>query len=286
MLNRQKTLLNMLRLAGRPVSRMELTKWAFLLRHETESGGGSAFYDFVPYQYGPFSFSLYQESGKLRDQNYLVEVGETAWQSGEVSSPDLPDKDVQADVEKIVGRFKSYSREKLLDYVYQEFPSFTVNSKRKQLQKRSEAPLAVYTAGYEGLSIDGFLNRLVNVGIRHLIDVRMNPIARRYGFHRSTLSRLCGSLGIEYTHEPRLGIQSDKRRNLETQGDYDALFRDYRATTLKSEKDAIQSVADMVVKSPSVLVCMEAEPCCCHRSHLADSVSRITRLPIEHITSG
>ena len=53
MLNRQKALLAMIQQAGRPVQRMELTQWAFLLRNETESHGGPAFYDFVPYHCGP-----------------------------------------------------------------------------------------------------------------------------------------------------------------------------------------------------------------------------------------
>lgn len=40
----------------------EVTKWAFVLREETPSRGGSAFYQFVPYKFGPYSFCLYQRS--------------------------------------------------------------------------------------------------------------------------------------------------------------------------------------------------------------------------------
>jgi len=58
MLTRQKTLLSLLDVAVRPVQRMELTKWCFLLRQESTSAGGSAFYDFVPYRFGPFSDNL------------------------------------------------------------------------------------------------------------------------------------------------------------------------------------------------------------------------------------
>ncbi|RLT13987.1 MAG: hypothetical protein DWI25_05880 [Planctomycetota bacterium] len=76
MLNRQKLLILLLKLADRPVSRTELTKWCFLLRSESETLGGPAFYDFVPYLYGPFSFALYQEAEKLVAQNYLHDDGE------------------------------------------------------------------------------------------------------------------------------------------------------------------------------------------------------------------
>ena len=65
MLNRQKAALFMLECAGRKVSRLELTKWLFLLRQEMPSAGGGAFYQFVPYRYGAFSFCLYQEAEAL-----------------------------------------------------------------------------------------------------------------------------------------------------------------------------------------------------------------------------
>ena len=69
MLNRQRVVILLLKLADRPVSRTELTKWCFLLRHESETQGGSAFYDFVPYRFGPLSFALYQETEKLEAAN-------------------------------------------------------------------------------------------------------------------------------------------------------------------------------------------------------------------------
>lgn len=282
MLNRQKALLQLVHLAGGEVDRLVLTKWAFLIRQETESRGGESFYDFVPYQYGPFSFVLYQEMEKLVSFGYVKETGASAWALGDVSSPPV-DERIQRDLDSIVSRFRESSVEELLDYVYETYPAFTINSKRKQLAQRRVAPLAVYTAGYEGKSVDSFLNGLTTTGITHLIDVRMNPIARRYGFHRSTLARLCNRLGIEYSHVPSLGISGEQRQQLDSAEDYQALFRTYETTTLKAEHAAIDSVAGWVRRAPSVLVCMEAEPSCCHRARLAEPVSRNTGLPIVHL---
>jgi uncharacterized protein (DUF488 family) len=171
----------------------------------------------------------------------------------------------------------------LLDYVYDKYPRFTFNSKRKQLVDRPVAAPAVYTAGYEGKSVDAFLNRLVQAGIAHVIDVRRNPIARRYGFHRSTLERLCNHLGMKYSHVPELGIPSNQRQQLSTDSDYQTLFQHYERTTLKTEIPAIQTVSHWVRQTPSVLVCMEANPASCHRSRLAGPVSRSTGLPIVHL---
>ncbi|MFN5949259.1 MAG: DUF488 family protein [Pirellulaceae bacterium] len=183
----------------------------------------------------------------------------------------------------MVSRFGKKDTTSLVDYVYERYPAFTVNSKRRKLSVRPEAKPAVFTAGYEGLSIDGFLNLLIVSGIKRLIDVRNNPIARRYGFHKSTLQRLTDRLEIDYVHLPELGIRSEDRQSLVDQDDYDTLFDRYEKTILKDERESIQQVGRLVTELPSVLVCMESEPKCCHRSRLAAAVSKEIKLPIRHL---
>jgi uncharacterized protein (DUF488 family) len=285
MLNRQKILILLLKLADRPVSRTELTKWCFLLRSEGETSGGPAFYDFVPYLYGPFSFALYQEAEKLVAQNYLQDDGDNHWSlnSQVAASIGTPGKEIERDARRLLSRFGKKDAASLVDYVYERYPAFTVNSKRRKLEARPEAKPAVFTAGYEGLSIDGFLNLLIVSGIRRLIDVRNNPIARRYGFHKSTLQRLTERLEIDYVHLPELGIRSEDRQSLVDQEAYDTLFDKYENTVLKNENVAIRNVERLVNELPSVLVCMESEPKCCHRSRLAATVSKATKLPIKHL---
>ena len=149
--------------------------------------------------------------------------------------------------------------------------------------ERPVAEPAVYTAGCEGLSVDGFLNMLIRHGIKHLIDVRRNPVARRYGYHKKTLDRLCGLLDIEYTHVPEQGIESRERQTLQSPADYRALFERYESETLKRETQAIQRVSDVMTKEPSVLFCVEAHPSKCHRSRVAQAVAERTSLPVRHL---
>ncbi len=284
MLKRQRVLLHLLKQAGKAITRMELTKWCFLLRHETPSGGGPAFYDFVPYQYGPFSFSIYQELDKLVSQSYIetpdnmTVVLTTLGDSAATAPPE-----VSRDIDAITTRFRGFSTNRLLDYVYEQFPAYTVNSVRRQLAPRPTALPNVYTVGYEKCSVDKFLSLLVSKGIRRLIDVRMNPIARRYGFHKSTLRRLCGKLQIDYKHIPELGIHSKERQQLATKEDYETLFKGYEQTTLCSEDAAIESVVAMVREMPSALVCMEADPCFCHRLRLAKVVANRSGLEVVNL---
>lgn len=284
MLKRQRVLLHLLKRADKPLTRIELTKWCFLLRHEMPSQGGASFFDFIPYQYGPFSFSMYQELDKLVTQSYIETPDDKAVALTTLgdSAATIPPS-VAQDIDSLVDRFRNVSTNRLLDYVYDRFPQYTVNSVRKQLAQRPTAAPNVYTAGYEKCSIDRFLSLLVSNGIRRLIDVRMNPIARRYGFHKSTLKRLCGKLDIDYRHIPELGIHSSQRQTLATKEDYDTLFQDYQRTTLQKEQAAIGAVVAMVKELPSVLVCMEADPCFCHRLRLANVVAQRSGLEVVNL---
>jgi uncharacterized protein (DUF488 family) len=284
--HRQKVLITLLEEARRPVNRLELMKWAFLLRNESPSSGGPAFYGFVPYQYGPFSFCLQRDMAKLVEENLVVATDEYHWSAAPSARVPPTESQVRLDVRRIIDRFAAANDPNVvLDYVYAKFPAYTINSRRRNRPEvsRPVAPLAVYTAGYEGQSADEFLDLLVRSGIQCLADVRHNPVARRYGFHKSSLHNLCGKLGIDYVHVPELGIISDWRQELHTQADRDRLFDRYAATTLATEEAAISRIAALVEAKPTVLVCMEALPCECHRSRLAAVVAARTGLAVQHL---
>lgn len=287
-LNRQRCLLYMVERAKRLVTHLELTKWAFLLAHEMPSHGGSAFYDFLPYKYGPFSFALFHESADLVRNGYLrdAQVDErSAWlrvEDVESGTVDLP-SELQADAGRIVDRFASWSSDALIDYVYNGFPWYTANSQIRQMQDRPVAQCAVYTVGYEQWSVDQLLNGLMKCGIVRIIDVRHNPVARRYGFHKSTLSQLASKVSIEYVHVPELGIPSELRRDLQCPRDYVDLFGEYSRSILPQKQDAVARVSRLIAEKPSVLLCMEADPAMCHRTTLAVEVSRRTGLPVRDI---
>jgi len=284
--HRQKILLNFLKLANRPVSHLELMKWAFLLRYDSITGGGSSFYGFVPYDWGPCSFSLYREMDKLITEGLVVNPKKNYWAISEESKIPAISRNVMNDLSSIANRFsQENSLNMLLDYVYKKFPYFTINSKRinKPEYLHLEARIAIYTAGYEGLSVDEFLNKLVENGIKALADVRHNPMARRYGFHKSTLSRLCNNLGIEYYHFSKLGIRSEMRQDLNAQSDRDKLFKWYDEEVLESEQNEISNLSSLIKTKPTVLVCMENKPCECHRTTLAKRIATQTELEITNL---
>ena len=290
MLIRQKVILSLIDHMGgqmldgtqEKVSRLQLVKWAFLLEKETKM---KTFYQFVPYHYGPFSFTLYHELKGLIRNNYIIEPSKDEIQrSSDVAIPSI-DSALGKEINDFSKKYRSLSTEELIDHVYSHYPWFTINAKKPEnrKKKRPAGKCAVYTAGYEGLHIDGFLNILLEAGIQKVIDVRCNPVARRYGFHKSTLSKLCENLDIQYRHMPEVGIPSESRSNLQHPSDYTQLFQKYKKEVLVNQQDAIKRISDWMTSCPSVLVCMEANPCFCHRSHLAVPIANHTKLPIEHL---
>ena len=288
MLNRQKIILQMAISAGRPVSRLELVKWAFLLRHEFQLGDEAAFYDFLPYQYGPFSFTLYHETAALVRDGLLSEPDDQHWAATAGSADTLRGLPAEyaEKARSTVSRVSGMTQNELVEHVYARYPWYAMNSKLKQRPAEAKRPIAssrIYTAGYEGASIDAFINRLLMLGIRRLVDVRKNPIARRYGFHKSTLQRLCGHAGLEYKHMPELGIPSEWRRDLASRQDYDRLFTRYETEIMPENMGTIRPLAMTFGETPTALVCMEADADFCHRARLARAVSALNQLEIAHL---
>lgn len=287
MLNRQKAVLALLERAGGSATRLTLTKWSFLLSQEAPNRGGNAFYGFVPYSYGPYSFSLHREVGSMVRDGLVEEPDGNTWRLSSAAyrmASDLPPP-LRSDVSFVMDEYGGQSGDQLLNSVYRRYPWFTVNSKnpRRRSQARPVADPAVYTMGYEGLSVEKLLNELMSSGVQRLVDVRANPVSRRYGFHRSTLRTLCGRLSIEYVHVPELGIESEARRDLNSSSDYHSLFADYRREVAFRHEGPLRRLAHTLREKPGALVCMEADPGCCHRSHLAGLVSPVAELPVVHL---
>ncbi len=142
---------------------------------------------------------------------------------------------------------------------------------------------AVYTAGYEGKSVDAFFDPLLKEGIRCIVDVRADPVSRRYGFSKRQFSETGEKLGLGYVHMPDLGVPKELRKNLTDDASYQHLLDKYEHEILPEQEDALERLAELVKTTPSVLVCVEKDVRRCHRSRLAETVSRRTGLDVRHL---
>ena len=292
MLTRQKTILSLLMQIGRPLSPTVFVKLVFLLRQETDLAGDKTFYDFVPYRFGPFSFTLYWDLGGLRQNGYVTSDEKIALRERTLR---LAEKHVQvlsasirSSVADILKRYGQMNQKDLVREVYSRYPWFALNSELPErnhvsVQRPQEACPAVYTVGYEGRSVDAFFNHLLERGIQVVVDVRANPVSRKYGFSRRRLAELCKRLELEYRHVPALGISSADRAELNDIGSYHRLLRRYEETMLPERLGEVQDLGRLMRRQPSVLLCVEKDVQCCHRSRLANAVARETGLKVVHI---
>lgn len=292
-LMRQKVVLSLLAYLKKPVSPTVLVKLIFLLRHETKLKRAPSFYDFVPDKYGPFSFVLHRELLKLKRDGYLcgdersIALSEQVIDSVEEKISELPAA-VRAAVRDVVGRYGSKGQTRLVRDVYEGYPWYASKSMLRGFWPRTspnveKASLAVYTAGYEGRSVDAFFDDLMRNGIQLVIDVRANPVSRRYGFCKRRFGEIAGRLGLGYRNMPSLGVPSEYRSALTGVDSRERLLDMYEQEVLPQRQTEIIEVAESMKRTAAVLVCMEKNPRCCHRSRLAEAVFRKTLLEVKEI---
>jgi len=88
--------------------------------------------------------------------------------------------------------------------------------------------------------------------------------------------QLCESLKIEYIHLPEVGIDSDRRQELNGFEDYRKLFEEYKKSNLSRTLETQLKILELLVKKKRIaLTCFEADPDYCHRKYLAEAISRL-----------
>lgn len=284
--DRQRVLLELLDALNEPVGSTDFQKLLFLY---TREGEPTPSYEFVPYRFGCFSFTSYADKRRLMEQG-LIEEDEQTWKltdkgrrtarAGEKSP--LP-------MARFAKQYKSLRGNALVADVYQRYPYFATRSEivekvlpkqedraRVESARPAKQTSGLVTLGYESKTLEAYLNQLLQDGVTLLCDVRRNPLSRKYGFSKSTLSHACEGVGIRYEHLPELGIPSEKRQDLETQTDYDKLFAAYERTTLPKQTKSLIKIAGWIKEESQrvALTCFELLPHQCHRHCVAEAMEK------------
>lgn len=130
----------------------------------------------------------------------------------------------------------------------------------------------VFTIGYEGTTVDGFLAALRAAGVRRVIDVRALPLSRRPGFSKTPLSGALKDVGIDYVHLKALGTPK-RGRDAAKKGDVATLRVVYDEQLARPEAQvAAARMLELAAEMPSALLCFERDPCHCHRTLLLRAV--------------
>ena len=282
---RRKILLATLEVFGGKLTAKQLQKLLFLFSREQEIKA----YDFVPYYYGCFSFQANQDVAILGKQGILTiketEHGrfiELVKSCGYLATLDLFDQQAMF---KLKSKYEKMSQTDLIKYTYVKYPFYAINSRiasdilseeEIQMVNRQRYHIEgrkLFTIGYEGITLETYLKRLIINDIHLLCDVRRNAYSQKYGFSKSQLEKACVGLNISYIHIPELGIESQKRQDLKSQKDYDILFDEYEKNTLKNNQESLFKICTLLDRYKRVaLTCFEKNPMQCHRSRVAKAL--------------
>ena len=286
---KKKIILAILEKLGKGITAKCMQKYLFIFsRSQVED----RIYDFVPYKYGCFSFQANQDLVALEKNGYIaiqaVENSDKLYtllhNFHAFQDLDLFERKIIEDICLLYGKM---SQNELIAYTYKRWPYTAINSVIKQQILNSEELLKVqeqkdklkkvepmlFTIGYEGFTLENYLNRLIRLNVHTLVDVRKNAFSMKYGFSKAILEKACIGVGIEYVHMPQLGIDSSKRQTLKSQRDYDTLFDEYERTTLKENWSFLLQLRSIVERDNRVcLTCFEKDPRQCHRTRIAKAL--------------
>jgi hypothetical protein len=267
---RQRFLLAFIRQLQSDVILTDLQNLVFLHTMKNNSG----FYEFIPYKFGAYSFQLTEDVDILRINGYLAASNNRIHAIGDYPK----ESSFQITTER---------GNSLVKRVYREYPYYTINSEitgrlfnveeaehiKNEKQKYTQTDQGLFTIGYEGLSLEAFINKLIQNNIMLLCDVRKNPFSRKFGFSKSKLKRIMETISIKYVHIPDLGIDTDKRSTLVSIEDYQNLFRCYEKT-LNNLKHHLEWLYSQLCSNGRIaLMCYEKDAVMCHRRIISNYIA-------------
>lgn len=278
MFYRRKILLALIEAFGGLLLKTDCQKLLFLFCLRS----GKNYYDFFPHKYGNFSLILSQDRDRLANLGFLTSHSDFQLQGNQSYLDQIKEKD-RVVLQALVSEVGDLRGEELIRKVYLEFPHYVSRSQiAAKVLRRSEyeqvsrswysaQSSCLFTVGYEGMTIDAYLNILVSNNIAVLVDVRKNPISMKYGFSKTRLSDYARIAGIAYTHIPDLGIPSNLRQELDSKAAYQNLFDYYSSHILPDHNDALERLKAIVSDHGRVAItCFEADYQFCHRHKVTE----------------
>ncbi len=264
-----------------PSSKLYLVKGLFTVCQEILKKN---VYDFHPYKYGPFSEVLYLDL-RLLESRGLIKVDGKNVGIGTVPN-ELRKKILETytsqqiyEISHLAEIYRELDYDALLEKIYTSYPYYSIHSSQKKfitkegkaIQKRlRKTGPAIFSIGYEGITIDEFINRLTKSNVTTLLDIRNNPMSMKFGFSGKTLKRICEERGVKYKSIPELGIQAEIRKPLIKMNDYETLFLDFEENHMPTATQYLEEIKEMLENNERIaLMCFEACLDKCHRKIVA-----------------
>jgi len=133
--------------------------------------------------------------------------------------------------------------------------------------------MRIFTIGYEGATMAEFLSALQAAGVERVIDVRAVANSRRPGFSKTPLKNALAEVGIDYVHLRALGTPAAGRQAARAgrKSELERIYAGQLETPQAMAEGAM--MIELAAEKPSVLLCYERDPACCHRTLLWQALS-------------
>jgi uncharacterized protein (DUF488 family) len=148
--------------------------------------------------------------------------------------------------------------------------SARVQAERRELWNdgRSAGGADFFTIGYTGRKTEDLLAALIAHGVRTLIDIRQHAVSMyRPDLSKANLKALVESKGLSYYHMPDLGVPRDIRAKAIAAGTRDVIWQWYDRYVVEPFLSSLHRFFN-IAEHPVALMCVEIDPCECHRHRL------------------
>lgn len=276
MLKRRTLLLALLSELSEPIALTRLHPLVALLTVEEDTPS----WYFIPTEKGPFSVDLlhdiraFERNGSVQVEEESIKVDQAA------GAKERATLDEQASLllEKSLGSHAGKSDDALIQAALLAKPFWGIRTERtdepiERIRGQiREAERGLYTLGYEGLSIDSFINLLIMANVQEVVDVREFAFSRRSEYAKKNLAQELSLASIVYTGMPEVGIPTKARKEILEDKSKEELLDYYESEILPGTSSSAKKIASLVRTHNIALICHEEDPGQCHRSLFAASV--------------
>jgi uncharacterized protein (DUF488 family) len=143
------------------------------------------------------------------------------------------------------------------------------------MRKNSSRPV-IYTIGHSTRATKQFIDILNAHGIKKIVDVRTVPKSRHNPqFNQDELRKSLTDVKIRYEHLKSLGGLRHTKKDSLNLGWENASFRGF-ADYMQTDPFArgLERLTKIAQKQPTAIMCAEAVPWRCHRSLIADALTK------------
>lgn len=287
---RRKILLSLIEFCGSSLSNTRLEKLLFLysIKHNN-------YYDFFPFKYGCFSLQSYHDKRILIKKEFLENSEKSFILKKNISFIDKIKSEDRKDLMNFCLKNKKLTNQQLIRKTYLEYPFYASKSiilddvldgdEKKMIHNhRKLNQKTMFTIGYEGKTIDKYLQILIQNHINTIIDVRKNPYSMKFNFTKKKFSEHLKRVDIDYIHTPELGIESNRRAKLETDEDYKNLFDHYQKNNLVNQVNKLKKLYDTLNNRKRIaLTCFERDFNYCHRHIISDYFEEHYNIIVKHL---